>query len=60
MAASDDPIYSIGDTRITDISEEWTEVDLVSPVGRSMAGLLIAVVDLMGKGNRAAFDAFGS
>ncbi len=45
---------------IKGIREEWTQVDLVSQVGSSVAGLLIAVVDLMDRGNRIVFDAAGS
>ncbi len=55
MSASDDPIYNIGEKRITGISEEWTKVDLVSQVGSSMAWLLIAVVDLRARVTEWAF-----
>ncbi len=47
MSASDDHIYNHGEKRSKGISEEWTQLDLVSQVGSSMSGLLIAVVDLM-------------
>ncbi len=60
MSASADHIYNIGENIITGISEEWTNVDLASQVGSSMAGLLIAVVDFMDKGNRVVLDASGS
>ncbi len=50
MSASDDPIYNIGEQRIEGISEEWAHVDLASQVGSTIAGFLIAVVDLMDKG----------
>ncbi len=59
MSASEDPIYNIGEKRIKGIGEEWTQVDLVSQVGSSMAGLLIAVVDLIDKGNRVVLDSNG-
>ncbi len=60
MSASDYPIDSLGEMRIAGIGEEWTEVDLASQLGSSMAGLRIAAVDLMDKRSSIVLYAGGS